>query len=591
MDIPLTPRHLICTPDERYWKFNQPILFMNEWCFQYKQQRLWGYLDFKIAEPLFEKASDVKNALIEIRCIEKRLLLTLTSLLNSHHNTEKSERYWEILFGHWLRRYVEQVYFKTKMLQKIMRENPISSVTLSADTSIIAPYETGEWSVDLRNEKFNNTLNRNLIERIAPIEITLNYLVNENFVEENLGQDTASKVERFFSPKPFIRSLFNLTMSVQKYYISTTYLPKNLEYALNIFLFQLPASIVFERIRYESKVEENLRKDLAKQLTNNSIGEIEQVASSMLFDVFPICYLEGYLELNRAIRKYNWPKSPRAIFTSNDFDSNELFKLWTACKVEEGVPYLVGQHGNNYGVSYFMDPSVEEKTSDIFITWGWKAADKTVPMFNFKTAGKKVKKNYRESTLLLVGYALDNSSEVLTGMFSYSKYYKEQFLFYDSLQKNAKDATLVRLLQPSVFSEGNDIERWQEQYKEINLDASSKFEDLVAKSRLVVFSYDSTGILEMLNLNIPVIAFWQNGFDHVRDEAIPFYEDLLRVGIFHLNPESAAIKVNEVWNNLSDWWKSDSLQEARLKFCEQFSATRKYPIRDLRKILVKQKKA
>ena len=591
MDLPVTPRHLICTPDERYWKFDQPILFMNEWCFQYKQQKLWGHLDYKIAEPLFAKASDVKKALIEIRCIEKRLLPKLTSLLNYHHNTEKSERYWEILFGHWLRRYVELIYFKTKMLQKIMRENLISSITLSAGSSIIATHETGELSVQLRNEKWNNTLNSNLIERIVPKGIPLLYINNTNSGEENFREDTTSEIKKNLSPKSFFKNILNFTLSAQKYYISKTYLPKNLEYALNIFLFQLPTSIIFDRICYESKADANLRTNLAKRLMDNSMTDIEQIVSSMLFDVFPICYLEGYLELNSAIAKYNWPKSPRAIFTSNDFDSNELFKLWTACKVEEGVTYLVGQHGNNYGVSCFMDPSVEESTSDIFITWGWKGIDKTVPMFNFKTAGKKVKKNHGGSALLLVGYLFDNSSEVLTGMFSYSQYYREQFLFFDSLQKNARDATIVRLLQPSVFSEGNDVERWQERYEEINLDTSSKFEDLVAMSRLVVFSYDSTGILEMLSLNIPVIAFWQNGLDHVRDDATPFYEDLLRVGILHLNPESAAIKVNEVWNNPSDWWNSDCIQEARLKFCEQFSASRKHPIRDLRKILVKQKKA
>ena len=51
--------------------------------------------------------------------------------------------------------------------------------------------------------------------------------------------------------------------------------------------------------------------------------------------------------------------------------------------------------------------------------------------------------------------------------------------------------------------------------------------DLISRSRLVVPSYDSTGMLETLNLNIPTLAFWQNGLDHLENSVKPLYQKLV----------------------------------------------------------------
>ena len=58
----------------------------------------------------------------------------------------------------------------------------------------------------------------------------------------------------------------------------------------------------------------------------------------MLFEVYNLRkLLRNYLGLN-----------PEFIFTSNNFHTDEIFKLWSAIKVERGTKYYIGQHGNNY---------------------------------------------------------------------------------------------------------------------------------------------------------------------------------------------------------------------------------------------------
>ncbi len=110
---------------------------------------------------------------------------------------------------------------------------------------------------------------------------------------------------------------------------------------------------------------------------------------------------------------------------------------------------------------------------------------------------------------------------------------------------------------------------------------------LIGKSKLVVHSYDSTGILETLALNIPTICFWQNGLAHLNDEEKPYYQLLVEAGIIALSPDLAAKHVASIWTNIPDWWFSERVQEARLKFCSRYARTESNPVISLRNLLIK----
>ena len=44
-------RHLITTPDERTWKFDQPVIFLGKWCQLYNRRHIWEKMDFVTVEP------------------------------------------------------------------------------------------------------------------------------------------------------------------------------------------------------------------------------------------------------------------------------------------------------------------------------------------------------------------------------------------------------------------------------------------------------------------------------------------------------------------------------------------------------------
>ena len=132
----------------------------------------------------------------------------------------------------------------------------------------------------------------------------------------------------------------------------------------------------------------------------------------------------------------------------------------------------------------------------------------------------------------------------------------------------------------------HEIARWNDLRSDVVVDdGKTPLPDLIRRSRLVVHSYDSTGILEMLATNQPFICFWPNGWGHLIESAIPHYELLREAGIFQESPELAAEKIMAVWDDIPAWWLSSRVQQARDVFCEEYSRLTRSPVADLAKLL------
>jgi putative transferase (TIGR04331 family) len=306
-----------------------------------------------------------------------------------------------------------------------------------------------------------------------------------------------------------------------------------------------------------------------------------------VFELLPVCYLEGFAELDEKVRQLPWPKTTRFIFTSNNFDTDEVFKFWAAQKVESGFKYIVGQHGANYGTHRYYH-TIEESTADHFITWGWKdGLPQHVPAFVLKTAGRKAGSYDPNGGLLLIELPWEPRFTTWDSTQEFAAYFEDQQTFIGKLSKSPKKHLTVRLYHLYALYKWNEEGRWRDFDATIKLDAGSlAIRKLIAQSRLVIHSYDSTGILETLAQNIPTLAFWQNDFDHLRESAKPHYQLLVNAGIFHLSPESLAAKVNEVWDDVEGWWAQVAVQEAREQFCKCYSRVSPHPVRELKKILL-----
>ena len=125
-------------------------------------------------------------------------------------------------------------------------------------------------------------------------------------------------------------------------------------------------------------------------------------------------------------------------------------------------------------------------------------------------------------------------------------------------------------------------ERWLKHFPQIKIESGHQpIHNLIKKSRLFISTYNATTYLESFTWNMPTIIFWNSNHWELRDDAIPYFELLKSVKIFHETPESAAKHMVEVWDDISAWWYSNEVQIIRKNFCEQYSWIPDKPLESL----------
>jgi len=594
-------RYLITTADESTWKFDQPVIFLGEWCRLYERKHIWHNLDAIIAKP-YGLGKIKKDAdFFEIKKLEHKLFPEFCVILNEHFDLSYSEKFWKIIHAHWFRDILQLFLNRINTLKQCFQFNEISGTSVyKNDNNGLAILDSASLYKVCLDDRWNNILNAKIIE-----------LLEINFPKELLEYQHKSDINTLFAPKSSmeVRSfktkifewcLYNYFKISRKFlkdddaFIINSYLPGLVEINLELALKQWPQIWGFHCRNFNlpkigNEADKLLRKKLTKQFTyKKSEHDYESIVRSLLFEIFPICYLEGFNILKKVTNQQPWPKTPKFIFTSNNYHTDEIFKLWTASKVELGFKYYVGQHGNNYGTKKNFSPQIEELTADKFITWGFKGQlPQHVPAFIFKVAKRK-KKNYDpKGGLVLIEihyphrfYTWDVESE-------YIEYFNDQQKFIKTLNSEPKNNLTIRLHNEHQQFRWSEKKRWLDFDSSLKLDTGElNIRQLISKNRLVVHSYDSTGLLETLSQNIPTLAFWQNNLDHLEDNVIPHYQTLVDVGIVHLSAESIANKVNEIWLDVDGWWGQSDIQKVRKQFCKLYAKTSNNPVFELKKILL-----
>lgn len=582
-------RYLITTADERTWKYDRPVLFLGEWCRRYDRREIWMGMDAIVAEPygLNWEQRDKDHAYVTK--IAEELLIELSGLLNGYHETSHSLRYWRIVLGHWLHNYASVIVNRWGTLRQAFQNHEISGTTvLDATSYSLATQDSVSfiWACD--DDIWNHVLYSRILRCFPQVNLQTETKPLGNISGFTVrGEPSTSKIQRLkHSALKAVGGTLQLFGRNTDAFIINSYLPKKEEIKLQLRLGQAPQ--LWRSPRPEpAKPDIHLRKRLT--LSASGYEGLEQCARALLLEVLPTCYLEGYETLEQQAKTLAWPDRPKFIFTSNNFDTDEIFKAWAGAKVEQGVPYFTGQHGNNYGTLRHC-PSETEclATSDKFITWGWTDGNpKHVPAFIFKTAGRKRPRINEKGGLLLIELCVPHRVHSWDSYFEFQSYQDAQFRFVENLPDNIRRELAVRLHGEYKQHAWSEEQRWNDRSPETRIEnGSTDIWTLIANNRLAVHSYDSTGVLETLSLNIPTLCFWREEAHPLRASAQPYYEQLRRAGILFHSPEMAARKISEIWDNVPAWWGSSEVQSARKNFCDRYARVVGRPIECVKNILL-----
>ena len=307
--------------------------------------------------------------------------------------------------------------------------------------------------------------------------------------------------------------------------IIATYLGRYREVLLNFKLGQMP-------LLSEIKVGDDLVIPTNANVTDVELStpSLNEVLRLLVGLVVPLNLSKGADERVADLIRRGWPKSPRVIFTSNAFDLDDDFKLYLE-RFREESRYVVGQHGNNYTVATWTERLPEVASADRFLAWGVSGYENSLSVGVLKPRMSTQGGSRRKGILLVLRDSLSNF------------HYVDE-AFNNALYEAAIIETIGALLdqgvktrvRPHSSSSTHFLAKLEDLYsrrEHFELSTSRiRFEKEV-RNYLPVFTYDSTGMLELASVRSEFLGYFPDGLA-IREEVREVYQNLSEVGLISL---------------------------------------------------------
>ena len=552
-------------------KDGQEIFFLGEWCKKHNCKQSWAKLSWSCCEYHWNDRSKLYSDYQLIQSIFERILNDLSKILNNIHSVNYSVRYWRIVVGPWLNYFIGILFDRWKMLNSVaIRPESFECNILEREFGELTPYDMNHFNSLYVDDDWNEGIYAELLINYFSDSINLKKVKQE---KKNIEQYTerSSMAVRVKSKVLSYLDYSKNRKSQQGQYVFQG-LSRATSLSLQCKLRQRPKFWHSHELDQVEPIEASRQWSI---LNNVEISPFEKIARAMVVNHIPSLYLEGYLPAVSKIKSLDLPQRPELVFTTNGYSSDEFFKLWCADSIDSGSRLVIAQHGGHYGSGLFSATEEHEiKISDKYLTWGWTSAksDKTLAVGNLNESVKPVKYN-KDGRALIIGMGIPRYSYRMYAIpvaNQWLDYFEEQSQFVTALGENVLNQLVVR---PYNKDYGwNMTSRWRARHPSVVIDKGQKsIRSMMSQTRIYIATYNATTYLESLLWNVPTIIFWNPNHWELRPEAKESYDLLKSVGIFHESPQSAAEKINQVWDDVDLWWQSDEVQAARVQFCHEFS--------------------
>lgn len=569
----MVSRLLITTPLEETWSDAEPVLFLGEWCRLFARRARWSTLDAEVLPYHWDDRAKLEADFRYLSDLQERLLAELGKKLNEIHGVDHSLRYWRILVGPWLGYFIPVLFDRWESIQQAARDHAISgTIVLTRREDQLVPQDMMDFIRLFVGDEWNHHIYSEILRRYTTVRRVEKLLMTSTSPVPGGPPRVSAKRRVKAALAAWLSSGVSLMTRNHDAFVITSYLPPIDEIKLHWRLGQRPQ--YWPRVQPSpAKVEGGERR---WKLDGESHSNFECAARELVAQQIPTIYLEGYHRLIMQTRELRWPTAPQLIWTSNSHNADDVFKAWAAEKVERGTPLVIGQHGGHFGIGRWnFEEDHEILISDRYLSWGWsKLGDERVlPLGQLK--GKRPLDIHHASqphallvTCAFPRYSYWMFSALVAGQ--YLDYLEDQYAFLDALPGVIRDQIIVRL---SVGETGWSQEaRMRERQPSLRLDEGrASISDLIRQSRLYISTYNATTFLESFTMNVPTVIYWNPQHWELRDTAIPYFEDLRRVGIFHETPDSAARHVAAIWDDVDAWWTSKEVREVLERFTARYA--------------------
>lgn len=507
--------------------------------------------------------------------------------INYYHSTNLSHKYWKIILGNWVARFIKTVFFRHKVLHKWLNSNykidlihstKLDNYTLSIDQT------KDSWLASIDNE-WNFNLFSKILIKFFDKKYDINYIDTKKFqFDKKIPKSINTKKEFIKNRLLKVLSLMNYFSKNNTMAFKATYLKFYDEIKLSLLNKELP-SILFNLDYKREKI--NLIKRRKLNLKNKNVDAFENLVRDLIVDALPKVALEDYENILSAVNNSHWPSKPKIIFTSNSYDGDDFFKIWAAEKVEKKKSkYIIGQHGLFDCTEVLLKNTNDYQVCDNYLRWGEKKYDKDLSLFNFKLANRQIE--FKKKNLITI-FARTTGHECET----YSRL--EEFKIYNNcLNKvlsnfdsyNLKK-TLVRLKRTFKWTNPKEFNYLNEKFPTLKIDQGKEnVFSLLEKSRLAIFLYYSTGVIESLSLNVPTTFYCPKNIVYIDPEEKKYLDILNKCKILAYEEDEFKENVNFILKDVNKWWSTVNVNEAKKEIINRYSKIEKNrPIIKISKLL------
>ena len=503
-------------------------------------------------------AQRVSEGLTEIDSARVAVLANVKRLLDEYHGAEHSLRFYDIILGDWVERYLHLVYVATQQTATAARYAP-SAVNRASAMTITPTSDTAEFFA----------AHQTLPDQMSAVLQTISFLGVDSIkvADHEVRIANSTSVGRRDKLNAALLKLAAIGTDPEVMFVKpfSGRTPRSWNSA--IFLWRKWA--VHDDLDFSFSVQMKIDSKWRQQnLAAFSMGaKLSETANAMLSLFIPVCAVEGFAEIKSKVNRAR-PKRFAHVYSAQALWTHFAFKVLVAQWCEQGTKLHYHQHGGWYGLDEtHVGENYESRVSDFYYTWGWsRGADNTRPLppvapgfhSNEKLFDALICFDQPEQIYRLQYFPLPGTLQTMydqTAQFVRTRDNKTELrirLFPGEYGSQQRDA-IIRASSGAIFDNSQDI---FSQY---------------ASSRIVFHNYLGTSWLETLGSNIPTICFYDVDAYRFRSDAKLLLEDLVKVGILHLSGASAAEKANAVSGDVEAWWLSEEVQTARRNFANQYA--------------------
>ena len=576
--------HLITTGGVELPSLNDPILLLGPWCD-----------DHSLAEQGNQQvtSSHSQNSLAELHQlrvladeISNRIFPDLCAELNRLHQTDHSLRFWEYSVQLWLINFVDTIIDRWQRIDSVSSRYSLSGSTIHQYEELqLIPRTSNQFQFLINSHPWNHLIFGKIIQELGQIPYSTAPQPSTFKVESS---DNSATNKFWTITRQLLQKISNSTTRTSRVFIGQSYLRKSSELKLGLMLGTLPYRWYPDKTM-SNKPNSALRASIDMKI--EAEDQLERFIRKTIPLQIPMSFLENFQENQKQNNHRSLPKNPRIIFTSNLHQSSDQFMLWLGQKATTGSSVVIGQHGGAHGI---IEPASREELherqiSDRYLTWGWGVDEDAVfaPGPALVNTGMRsvTKTNQKLSKKLLVvldcTYRYPSMRRGMNG--SRMSYLQSIGALLADLDPMPKKGALIRPYRGHEQFDDSHLLYFEQNFPEIEIDSgSTPIKNLWEASKLVVTTSIGTTYIQTIHRKIPTLIVLDPKSSNLSSRALPSFQNLERIGVYHSSFSSAAKFINSIWSDVDQWWLDPAVQGALDKFMNQFGRVSDRPLRLLK---------